>query len=109
LFGRNHKGEIVFEYEDVGVVSFAREFENREMGISATDDALSGSVDGGEPFIGVYADLFELMFDVVATVGATVEVDVEDGIDHLSNNNTDDGFVFIILIGGYYFDLWLLF
>lgn len=26
LFGRNHKGKIVFEYEDVGVVSFACQF-----------------------------------------------------------------------------------
>jgi len=66
------------------------------MGITATDDALTRSVDGGKPFVGVYADLFELVFDVVATVGATVEVDVEDGIGHLSNNKHDD-FVFIIL------------
>lgn len=82
------------------------------MGITATDDALTRSVDGGKPFIGIETHLFELVFDVGATVGATVEVDVEDfmktGVDHSNNNNnnnTDDDFVFIILIGGYSFDL----
>ena len=82
------------------------------MGITATDYALTRSVDGGKPFIGIETHLFELVFDVGATVGATVEVDVEDfmktGVDHSNNNNnnnTDDDFVFIILIGGYSFDL----